>query len=65
MTVKAGWKTSEFWITMGAAIYGALLTTGVLPADSQVVQIVSLIATAAVAIGWTAFRVFIKAKSGN
>ncbi|MBW1848945.1 MAG: hypothetical protein JRJ27_17790 [Deltaproteobacteria bacterium] len=33
MDCKPGWKTTEFWVTLGIQIVGVLLLTGILSPD--------------------------------
>lgn len=63
---KPGYRTTEFWFSLGAAVGGLLVTLGVWsPSDNVVVQeTVQTAATAvtgAVVVSYGAFRAIVKA----
>ena len=33
-TIKPGYKTTEFWISLAAVIIGSVVASGIVPADS-------------------------------
>lgn len=59
-TIKSGWKTTEFWVSLATSIFGVLVTTGVFTPEqagdlvSSVGQIagglITVVASAAYAI---------------
>ena len=59
-TVKPGWKTTEFWLSLIATLIGALLASGALnptdPTQGKILQIVGLISTLLASMGYTAAR---------
>lgn len=60
--MKPGYKTTEFWVSVAAALYSALLANHVIPTDSPVTVGVNVAATVAIALGYTAARAFIKSR---
>lgn len=54
--VKPGYKTTEFWFSVAAGICGMLYASGVLSEGSAVEKVVGIVATALVALGYTAAR---------
>jgi len=59
-TLKPGWKTTEFWLSLLAVVLGALLTSGLLADGSQAIRIVGLGATVLGALGYTGARAMLK-----
>lgn len=59
---KPGIKTTEFWISILAVIYGTAITTGMIPHSDEISTAVNGIGTLLVAIGYTWARAFIKGK---
>lgn len=60
---KPGWKTSEFWLSMGAIIIGGVMASGVLDSlggDHWAVKVVGIVASILGALGYTATRGFVK-----
>ena len=53
--VKAGWKTTEFWLSVLAAIVGAVLASG-LPSDNPVVRAAGVASAALAALGYSISR---------
>lgn len=60
-TVKAGWKTTEFWLSCLALVLGLVLTSGALPEGGLAAQIVGGVVTILAQLGYTAARAQIKA----
>jgi hypothetical protein len=63
METKPAYKTTEFYVSVLAMIVGLLASSGVLAAGSIYAQIVGIIASALVAMGYSMARGV--AKSGN
>ena len=64
---KAGWKTTEFWLSFGAILIGAVMASGILDGfgrDHWAVRAVGLVASVLAALGYTAARGMVKA-NGN
>lgn len=59
--LKPGYKTTEFWFSLAAAIVGLILASGALPDGGQATQIIGGIAAILAQLGYTSSR--IKAKS--
>jgi hypothetical protein len=59
-SVKPGYKTSEFWLSMGALIVGALFASGVFPAESGGEKVLGLAATVLTTLGYTVSRSIVK-----
>lgn len=59
-TVKSGYKTTEFWLSVGALFVGALFASGVFPAESSGDKIIGLAATVLTTLGYTVSRTFAK-----
>jgi len=65
---KAGYKTSEFWLTAVAWIIGLLLASGALDSLAEThwaVKVVGLIGAALATLGYEAGRAKIKAGNGE
>ncbi|MGA1225394.1 MAG: hypothetical protein ACO31E_12615 [Phycisphaerales bacterium] len=58
--VKAGWRTTEFWISLAAVLAGAVVASGLLPAESIWERIGGLSGSALAALGYTGARLRIK-----
>jgi len=58
--VKAGYKTSEFWLSLAAVIIGAVSSSGLLPAMSKESQIAGIITAVLASLGYTASRTIAK-----
>lgn len=54
-TVKPGWKTSEFYLTVAASIVGLLLASGAF-IEGPVAQALGVAATTLSALGYTVSR---------
>ena len=62
-TVRPGYKTTEFWLSVAACVVGALLASGVFPAESTGMKIVGMAATTLSALGYTVSRFVVKSNS--
>jgi len=60
---KAGWKTTEFWLTSAAAVAGMVVASGVVDPDGAGTwdKVVGLIVSTLAALGYTASRAKVKA----
>lgn len=65
MEAKSGYKSTEFWLSVAAVLIGALLASGVLPADSFWLKAAGLAAGALASLGYTVSRGFVKAGVSN
>ena len=45
-TVKPGYKTTEFWVTVATTLWGIVMASGFIPADNSIVKIVGAIIAA-------------------
>jgi len=63
-TVKPGYKTTEFWLSVGACALGAFAASGVLPDDHIAMKVAGMALAALGAMGYTVSRLFVK-KSAN
>jgi|TARA_Y100000114_G_C11705058_1_gene300495 hypothetical protein len=59
-TQKPGYKTTEFWLALSAVLLGAVLGSGAVPSEGPWVQVVALMETALVAMGYTGARLTLK-----
>lgn len=57
---KPGWKTSEFWLSTGAVVLGAVASSGLLVPASPVAVAVGLLTSVLGALGYTASRTKVK-----
>lgn len=55
-TTKPGYKTTEFYLSLAAALVGALLTSGLLADGSQAMRIAGMAAFALATLGYTVSR---------
>lgn len=60
---KPGYKTTEFWISVIAAVSGVLAASGVFPSESAGERILGLIVSVLVALGYTGSRLAVKSGS--
>ena len=60
MDKKPGYKTTEFWLSLCALALGAVIGSGAVPSDGPWVQVVALLNTALVAMGYTGSRLTLK-----
>ena len=54
--VKPGYKTTEFWLTTAAALVGALIASGIIPATGPWAQVVGLVCAVLGTLGYTVAR---------
>ncbi|MBM4164015.1 MAG: hypothetical protein FJ222_06195 [Lentisphaerae bacterium] len=54
--VKPGYKTSEFWLTLGATLVGLLIGSGAIPETGVWPKVVALVTAAFTALGYTVSR---------
>jgi hypothetical protein len=59
-SVKAGYKTTEFWLSVAAMIVGALFASGIFPVESTGEKILGLAATVLTALGYQVSRTLAK-----
>jgi hypothetical protein len=60
-SVKAGWKTTEFWFTLAAKVAGVLTTAGVLGDGSTAQRCAGLAVIVLAQFGYTWSRTTLKA----
>lgn len=51
--MRPGWKTTEFWLSLAAAVVGATLAGGVLPSDSPWLKVCGVAAMALASLGYS------------
>jgi len=61
MEAKAGYKTTEFWLSMVAVLVGIFLAAGAVPETHWAVKVAGIVASALAALGYGAVRAKIKA----
>ena len=54
--MKPGWQTTEFWLSVAAALVGALIASGAIPEEGVIGQILGVVAMALVALGYSISR---------
>ena len=57
---KAGYKSTEFWMSMAAVAVGAIASTGLVEDNEFAAKIVGLITATLVALGYTGSRLTLK-----
>ena len=57
---KAGYKSTEFWMSMAAVLVGAIASTGLVEDNEFAAKIVGLITATLVALGYTGSRLTLK-----
>ena len=57
---KPGFKTTEFWLSLTAVLVGAVIASGIVPADSVWERIAGLAVSALAALGYTGARLAVK-----
>lgn len=57
---KPGYKTTEFWLSLAAAVVGGCVAAEVIPAEGPWMQVVGLVSSALVALGYTGARLNLK-----
>jgi hypothetical protein len=60
MMVKDGWKTSEFWISLFVVVLGAVVASGLLPAETVWFKLAGCIGSVLAAMGYSASRASLK-----
>jgi len=60
MPSKPGYKTTEFYLALAAVALGAFVASGFLPIEGATGQIVGLVESALVALGYTGARLTLK-----
>lgn len=63
-TVKPGWRTTEFWLTILSNIVSILLIADVFPVDSKWSKIIGAIGLVLSNLGYTVFRSGVKKAAG-
>ena len=61
LSVKPGWKTSEFWLTCGAWLVAAFLDSGLLADSHPAVKVAAIAAATLAQLGYVASRAKVKA----
>lgn len=56
ITIKPGYKSSEFYLSLVAMIMGILLTSGIIPETGPWSQVVGIICTVLSAFGYSVSR---------
>jgi hypothetical protein len=59
-TVKPGYKTTEFWLSLTASVIGFAFASGVFPAESGGDKVLGLAAVVLSSIGYTVSRTVVK-----
>jgi len=59
-TVKPGYKTTEFWLSFAAVIVGAVQASGFVPSEGPWNQVLGMVISALVAMGYTGARLTMK-----
>jgi len=57
---KAGYKTTEFWLSLAAMILGALFASGAISSGGTTDKIAGLVATILGSLGYTVSRTLVK-----
>jgi hypothetical protein len=57
---KPGYKSTEFYLTIGAMILSAIYMSGVLVEGSPTEKVIGLVASAISALGYTVSRALVK-----
>ena len=57
---KAGYKSTEFWMSLAAVAVGAIASTGIVEDNEFAAKIVGLITATLVALGYTGSRLTLK-----
>tara|TARA_Y100000310_G_C20151665_1_gene565033 strand:+ start:72 stop:266 length:195 start_codon:yes stop_codon:yes gene_type:complete len=53
---KAGWKTTEFWMSLAAVVLGAFMASGLLPVESPIVKSAGILAAVLGSMGYAVGR---------
>jgi len=59
-TTKPGYKTTEFWLSFAAVIVGAVQASGIVPSEGPWNQVLGMVISALVALGYTGARMAMK-----
>jgi hypothetical protein len=62
---KPGFKTTEFWISLAAVLVGAVVASGIIPADSVWERVAGLVVSALAALGYTGARLAVKTAAAS
>lgn len=57
---KKGYKTSEFWLTVGAFVLSALFASDVIPTESHIDKVAAIVGTLLTSMGYTVSRSIVK-----
>lgn len=57
---KPGYKTTEFWLSFSAIIVGAVQASGIVPSEGPWNQVLGMVISALVALGYTGARMAMK-----
>ena len=60
--MKSGYKTTEFWLSLASTTVGAVVAADVIPSQGAWSQVVAIVASALVALGYTGSRMTLKKK---
>lgn len=60
MEQKPGYKSTEFYLSLVATVLGALLASGIIPADSVWMKVAGLAASLLATLGYQVNRAFVK-----
>ncbi len=60
---KAGWKTSEFWFSLGAVVVAYLISSDLGDETTVVGKILGIVATVLAAFGYSIGRAMVKSAS--
>ena len=58
--MKPGYKTTEFWMSAIAIIFGGVLAAGVIPTEGTWAQIFGAVQAGLVSLGYTGARMTLK-----
>ena len=53
---KPGWKTTDFWLSLGVIVLSATVASGLLASDGIAFKIVSIVTATLTGLGYTAAR---------
>lgn len=54
--VKPGWKTTEFWLSVAAAVVGFVMASGAFGDESSVMKALGLVASGLAVAGYSVAR---------
>ena len=60
ISVKPGYKTTEFWLSLIAVVLGALVSQGVFANGSEAAKVAGIALIALASLGYTASRAMVK-----